>query len=176
MDRIDKIEVIPSKSSYSLDDTIHLLVKFSVQGKNRESFTEQNWTEAYNANDVSVKMKYEVHITSTGLRRQKLGKPIISYKKAAIFWTRNPKLVNPMKEKRVWVQVAKNFTPIIKLTEEEVRQELFDFEEDYTIKASELGKGTHKVRGNVQVSWQKHHFLDKNDVHSDILPVDIQVD
>lgn len=175
MEQIDKIDVTPSKESYSLDDTIHLMVKFSVRGKSRDSFTESNWTEAYNANDVSIKIKYEVHITSMGLRRQKLGKPIISYKKAAIFWTRNPKLVNPMKEKRVWVQVAKNFTPIIKLTEEEVRQELFDFEEDYTIKASELGAGTHKVRGNVHVSWQKHHFLDKNDVHGEILPIQVTV-
>lgn len=175
MDHIDKIDIVSPKESYSLDDTIHLMVKFSVRGKSRDSFTESNWTEAYNANDVSIKIKYEVHITSTGLRRQKLGKPIASYKKAAIFWTRNPKLVNPMKEKRVWVQVAKNFTPIIKLTGEEVRQELFDFEEDYAIKASELGTGTHKVRGSVQVSWQKHHFLDKNDVHGEILPVDITI-
>ena len=36
-----------------------------------------------------------------------------------------------MKEKRIWVQVAKNFEPFIRLTEEDVRQELFDFNEEF---------------------------------------------
>ena len=75
----------------------------------------------------------------------KLAKPVDTYRKASIFWTRNPKLVNPMKEKRIWVQVAKNFEPFIRLTEEEVRQELFDFDEKIIFKASELGTGNHTV-------------------------------
>ena len=174
MDHIDKIEVA-QKESYSPDETIHLKIKFSVQGRNRDAFNEANWTDAYNANDVAIKIKYEIQVTSGGLRRRKLGKPIKSYKKAAIFWTRNPKLVNPMKEKRVWVQLAKNFTPIIKLTEEEVRQELFDFEEDYAIKASELGVGIHKIRGSMRVSWQKHHFLEQAEVQGEIPPMTVVV-
>ena len=93
---------------------------------------------------------------SGGLRKHAVGKPVDSYRKAAIFWTRNPKLVNPHKEKRVWVQVAKNFKPIIRLSEEEVREELFDFDEKITFKASELGSGNHKIGAEAYASWQKH--------------------
>lgn len=168
MDSIEGVEVSVPKESYGAEETIRLKIKFSVRGDSRESFNEEGWTRSYNANDVAVKVKYAIKMISGGLRRKELGRPVSSYRKAAIFWTRNPKLVNPMKEKRVWVQVAKNFAPIIKLTEEEVRQEMFDFEEDYAIKASELGSGTHRVRGSVQVSWQKHHLLEQNSVQADI--------
>ena len=51
-----------------------------------------------------------------------------------------------MKDRRIWVQVAKNFEPFIRLSEEEVRQELFDFDEKFVFKASDLGKGKHKIK------------------------------
>ena len=167
-DHIAKVEVAVPQGEHTIQDTIRITVRFSVQGETREAFNEHNWTESYEANDVSVKIKYGMKLVTGGIRKRSLGKPVDSYRKAAIFWTRNPKLVNPMKEKRVWVQVAKNFTPIIRLTEEEVRQELFDFEEEYPIKASELGKGRHKIGGEVHVSWQKHRFMEKNSIRVDV--------
>lgn len=167
-DHIAKVELLVPKREYSQGEDIRMTIKFSVQGRTREAFTEKNWTESYNANDVAVKIKYGIKLASGGIRRKVIGRAIDSYRKAAIFWTRNPKLVNPMKEKRVWVQVAKNFTPIIRMTEEEVRQELFDFEEDYVIKASELGAGTHRVVGEVHVSWQKHHFMEQASVKGNV--------
>ena len=167
-DHIAKVEVAVPQGEHTIQDTIRITVRFSVQGETREAFNEYNWTESYEANDVSVKIKYGMKLVTGSIRKKSLGKPVDSYRKAAIFWTRNPKLVNPMKEKRVWVQVAKNFTPIIRLTEEEVRQELFDFEEEYPIKASELGKGRHKIGGEVHVSWQKHRFMEKNSIRVDV--------
>lgn len=167
-DHIAKMEMATPKEEYSRDEDIRLTVRFSIQGQTRDAFNEENWTASYNANDVAVKIKYGIKLVTGGIRKKVIGKPIDSYKKAAIFWTRNPKLVNPMKEKRVWVQVAKNFTPIIRMTEEDVRQELFDFKEDYVIKASELGTGTHKVGGEVHVSWQKHYFMEQATVKSGV--------
>lgn len=167
-DHIVKMEMAAPKEAYSRDEDIRLTVRFSIQGQTRDAFNEENWTASYNANDVAVKIKYGIKLVTGGIRKKVIGKPVDSYKKAAIFWTRNPKLVNPMKEKRVWVQVAKNFTPIIRMTEEDVRRELFDFEEDYVIKASELGAGIHKVGGEVHVSWQKHHFMEQATVKSGV--------
>ena len=137
-------------------------VRFSLAGAVREAFTEEGWTRAYEKYDNTLKLKYGVRLQAGGaLKRRTLGKEIDSYRKASIFWTRNPKLVNPMKDKRVWVQVAKNFRPVIRLTEEEVRQELFDFDERITFKASELGGagGTHAVSAEVRASWQKHDYI-----------------
>ena len=62
-----------------------------------------------------------------------------------------------MKKKRIWVQIAKNFEPYIKLTEEDVQKELIDFDEPIVLSASELGKGKHKIRAEVFASWNKHH-------------------
>jgi hypothetical protein len=80
-----------------------------------------------------------------------------------------------MKEKRVWVQVAKNFEPIIRLTEDEVRQELFDFEEKLTFKASELGSGKHKIGAEVFASWQKHHYTEPDNVKSSAKEIEIKI-
>ena len=168
VDHIAGVEVAVPQGEHTTQDTIRVTVRFSVQGNTRKAFNERNWTKSYEANDVSVKIKYGIRLVSGGIRKRSLGKPVDTYRKAAIFWTRNPKLVNPMKEKRVWVQVARNFTPIIRMTEEDVRQELFDFEEDYVVKASELGTGTHKVSGEVHVSWQKHYFMEQATVKSGV--------
>ena len=80
-----------------------------------------------------------------------------------------------MKEKRIWVQVAKNFEPIIKLTEEDVRKELFDFDEPVILNASDLGQGKHKVSADVFASWNKHAYVDKNEekTHSEEIEIEI---
>jgi len=158
--RIGGMELASSKEGYSEDETVAINVRFSVQGGVREAFNEKNWTDAYDKNDNLFKMKYGIRVTSGGFRKRELGTPVDSYRKASIFWTRNPKLVNPMKEKRVWVQVAKNFVPYVRLTEEEVRQELFDFDEELKFKASELGRGRHRVGAEASASWQKHEYID----------------
>ena len=162
--KISEILLVNGKEQYSSNDTIEINVQFSIEGDIRDAFTEENWTEAYNKNDVSFKLKYGVKLLSGGFRKKEIGKPVDTYRKAAIFWTRNPKLVNPMKDRRIWVQVAKNFEPFIRHTEEEVRQELFDFNEKILIKASELGPGKHKIGAEVFASWQKHEYTDSDSI------------
>jgi len=160
---ISNLNLVKDKDVYSIDDSITLNVKFSLNGEVRDAFNEKNWTEAYEKNDNQFKLKYGIKLVSSGLRKHDIIKPIDTYRKAAIFWTRNPKLVNPMKEKRIWVQVAKNFEPIIKLTEEDVQKELFDFDEPVILNASDLGKGKHKVGAEVFASWNKHTYIEKNE-------------
>lgn len=172
---ISDISLTKSKDEFSLDDDIDVDVKFSIQGDLREAFNEKNWTKAYNKNDNLFKLKYGVKLLSGGVRKREIGKPIDSYRKASIFWTRNPKLVNPMKKKRVWVQIAKNFEPFIRLTEEEVRQELFDFEEKIIFKASELGTGKHKIGAEAFVSWQKHDYTEPFSTKSHAGEIEINI-
>ena len=112
---------------------------------------------------------------SVPCRKKEIGKSIDTYRKAAIFWTRNPKLVNPMKDRRIWVQVAKNFEPFIRLTEEEVRQELFDFNEKFLIKASDLGPGKHKIAAEVFASWQKHDYTESGNIKNNSKELEITV-
>ena len=106
---ISDLELIKDKDDYTVDDDITVNVKFSLTGKVRDVFNEENWNIAYDKFDNQFKLKYGIKLVSGGLRKHNVGKPIDTYRKASIFWTRNPKLVNPMKERKIWVQVAKNF-------------------------------------------------------------------
>ncbi|KER07061.1 hypothetical protein AAA799E16_00226 [Marine Group I thaumarchaeote SCGC AAA799-E16] len=173
--KISEIKLVNSKDEYSSDENIEIHVQFSVEGDLRDAFNEENWTKAYNNNDVSFKMKYGVKLTSGGFRKKELGRTIDTYRKASIFWTRNPKLVNPMKDRRIWVQVAKNFEPFIRLSEEEVRQELFDFDEKFVFKASDLGQGKHKIGAEAFASWQKHDYTEPGSVKNNSTEIEIVI-
>jgi len=159
---ITDIEMLKDKEVYALNDRITINVKFSITGLLRDSFTEENWSKSYEKYDNVFKLKYGIKLNKSGLRKNSINE-IDTYRKASIFWTRNPKLVNAMKEKRVWVQVAKNFKPIIRLTEEEVREELFDFNEKIIVDAKEFGTGKHELNVEAQASWQKHDFIEKGE-------------
>ena len=174
--KISDLSLIKDKDGYTIDDSFTLNVKFSLNGQIRDVFNEKNWTDAYEKNDNQFKMKYGIKIVSNGLRKHDVVKPINTYRKASIFWTRNPKLVNPVKEKRIWVQVAKNFEPYIKLTEEDVQKELFDFNEPIILSASELGKGKHKISAEVFVSWYKHTYIEKNEIKMRSQEIEIEID
>ena len=158
MNGITDLRLTVPGDEISLGDQIKASVTFSITGDLRNSFTEEKWTAAYNKNDVAFKLKYGVKLQSHGFRRRTLGTPIDTYRKASIFWTRNPLLVNPMKDRRIWVQVAKNFKPYIRLTEDQVRAELLDFDEVLSFPASALGSGKHKISADVHASWQKHDY------------------
>ena len=164
--RFSDITLISEKAEYAADENIQITVEFAIEGGIRDAFNEEDWTRAYEANDVSFKLKYGAKLTGGGgFRRKTVGRPVDTYRKASIFWTRNPKLVNPMKDKRIWVQVAKNFEPYIRLSEEEVRSELFDFAEVFVIKPSELGgSGTHKIGAEAYASWQKHEYAESGSI------------
>ena len=172
---ISNLSLVRDKDVYAADDSITINVKFSLNGDIRNSFSEKNWTDAYEKNDNQFKLKYGIKLVSSGLRKHNVGKPIVTYRIASIFWTRNPKLVNPMKEKRIWVQIAKNFEPIIKLTEEDVQKELFDFDEPIILSASELGEGKHKISAEVFASWNKHQYTDGDKVKSQSKEIEIDI-
>ena len=173
---ISDLNLVKDKDVYASGDSITINVKFLLNGDVRNSFTEKNWTDAYEKNDNQFKLKYGIKLVSSGIRKHDIVKPIDTYRKASIFWTRNPKLVNPMKEKRVWVQVAKNFEPIIKLTEEDVQKELFDFDEQFILSASELGKGKHKIGAEVFASWNTHPYIEKNEEKVRSEEIEIEID
>ena len=176
VNEISNLRLVKDKDTYAVDDSITLNVKFSLSGDVRNAFNEKNWTDAYAKNDNQFKLKYGIKLVSSGLRKHDIAKPIDTYRKASIFWTRNPKLVNPMKEKRIWGQVAKNFEPIIKLTEEDVQKELFDFDEPIILSASDLGKGTHKVGAEVFASWYTHTYIEKNEAKMHSEEIEIEID
>ena len=87
---ISNLRLVKDKDAYSVNDSITLNVKFSLSGEMRDVFNEKNWTDAYDKNDNQFKLKYGIKLVSSGLRKHDVAKPIDTYRKASIFWTRNP--------------------------------------------------------------------------------------
>ena len=65
---ISEIKLETSEEEFSSDDNVTVNVRFSVMGNLRESFTEKNWTQAYERNDNTFKLKYGVKLLKSGLR------------------------------------------------------------------------------------------------------------
>src|SRR3712207_9395693 len=92
-------------------------------------------------------MKIEIDLKS-GRRRIALIKLV---RKAALFWTRNPKIPY-----RIWVSIVKDDTPFYPLTEEEAKSLLFDVNKVIELKGSDFNSGAHRLYTDIKVSWGKH--------------------
>ncbi|MGI0060880.1 MAG: hypothetical protein ACREBA_00335 [Nitrosotalea sp.] len=171
---IDKVLLEKPADKCSVNDNIAINVKFSVTGGLREAFNEKNWERAYNKHDNVFKLKYGIKLYSGGLRKREIGKPLDTYKKVALFWTRNPKLTQ-MAEKKVWVQISKNFEPQIPMNQAEAQQLLLDFDEKIDIKCSDLGPGKHKIGAEVYVSWFKHDYVEEFDGKTNSKEIEIEI-
>ena len=170
---IGDISLEKTADKYSINDIITINVKFAVTGDLREAFTEKNWERAYNNHDNTLKLKYGVKLYSGGLRKHDLG-TLDTYKKAALFWTRNPKLTQ-MAEKKVWVQISKNFEPYIPINQADAQHSLLNFDERVQFKASDLGVGKHKLGAEVYVSWLKHDYTEPYDGNTSSKEIEIEI-
>lgn len=171
---ISGVSLGKSSDKPRIEDNITINVKFSITGAIREDFNERNWEKAYNNHDNTFKLKYGVKLHTGGLRKKEIGKPLDTYKKVALFWTRNPKLTQ-MAEKKVWVQISKNFEPLIPNSQSEAQQLFLDFDEKIQFNASELGVGKHKIGAEVYVSWYKHDYAEQFDETAHSKEIEIEV-
>jgi len=62
------VDLLKHKDEYSSNEDIIINVQFSLIGSLRESFTEENWTKAYNKNDNQFKLKYKKTMNLLALR------------------------------------------------------------------------------------------------------------
>lgn len=171
---IGNIELVKSNGEFKLNENVVINVKFSIMGALREAWNEKSWEKAYNKHDNAFKVKYGVKLYTGGLRKREIGKPQDTYRKAAIFWTRSPKLTQ-IAERKIWVQIAKNFEPFIPRTQTEAQEMLLDFDEKMEFSASELGEGKHKIGAEVFVSWLKHDYTESfsEKTHSEEIEIKI---
>src|SRR5919112_4098740 len=154
---IDSATLDKSQENVRPDQPLTLSLSFRIQGGIRDSFSQKNWERAYNKHDNGFLMKIEIDLRS-GRRRIAL---IRLMRKAALFWTRNPKI-----SYRVWVSIVKDDTPFYPLTEEEAKSLLFDVNKVIELRGSDLSSGTHKLYTDIRVSWGKHVYIQPNEIKS----------
>jgi hypothetical protein len=152
---IDSATLAKSQESVRPDQPLTLSLSFRIQGSVREAFSQKNWERAYNKHDKGFLMKIEIDLKS-GRRRITLIKLV---RKAALFWTRNPKIPY-----RIWVSIVRDDTPFYPFTEEEAKSLLFDVNKVIELKGSDLNSGTHKLYTDIRVSWGKHVYIQPNEI------------
>jgi hypothetical protein len=153
---IDSAILAKSQESVRPDQPLTLSLSFAIQGTIREAFSQKNWERAYNKHDKGFLMKIEIDLKSGRGRRIALIKLV---RKAALFWTRNPKIPY-----RIWVSIVKDDTPFYPLTEEEAKTLLFDVNKVIELNGSDLNSGTHKLYADIKVSWGKHVYTQPNEI------------
>ncbi len=152
---IDGATLSKSQMSVRPDQPLTLSLSFRIEGSIRDTFSQRNWERAYNKHDNGFLMKIEIDLKS-GRRRIALIKLV---RKAALFWTRNPKIPY-----RIWVTIIKDDTPFYPLTEEEAKSLLFDVNKVIELKGSDFDSGTHKIYTDIKVSWGKHVYTEPNEI------------
>jgi hypothetical protein len=140
-----------SQDSVKSDQPVTLSLSFKVDGEIRELFSQKNWERAYNKHDNGFRMTIEVDLKSG----RKTVMPIRFVRKAALFWTRNPRI-----SYRIWVSIVKDDAPFYPLTEEEAKSMLFDVNKVIELSGSDLVAGTHKLHADIRVSWGKHDYTE----------------
>jgi hypothetical protein len=80
-------------------------------------------------------------------------------RKAALFWTRNPKIPH-----RIWVSIVKDETPFYPLTIEEAQSLLFDVNKVIELSGSDLDSGSHRLHADIRVSWGKHDYTEATEI------------
>ena len=144
-----------SHDSMSADKPLTLNLSFKIEGAIREAFIQKNWEKAYNKHDNGFRMTIEVDVKSG----RKTVMPLKFVRKAALFWTRNPKIPH-----RIWVSIVKDETPHYPLAVEEAQSLLFDVNKVIEMSAGDLPSGAQKLSAEVRVHWGKHEYTEPEEV------------
>src|SRR5437867_1525612 len=144
-----------SHDSVKSGQPLTLSLSFKVDGAIRQAFSQKNWERAYNKHDNGFRMTTEVDLKSG----RKTIMPTRFVRKAALFWTRNPKIPY-----RIWVSILKDDAPFYPLAEEEAKSLLFDVNRVIELSGSDLDSGAQRLYADIRVSWGKHDYADPTEI------------
>ena len=153
---ISDIKVGSSHESIRSNEVLTLSLSFNIDGLIRENFSQKNWEKAYDKHDNGFRLTIFLDL--------KVGRNTVDkskfVRKAALFWTRNPKLSH-----RVWVSIIKDETPHYPLTIEEAKSLLFDVTKTMELDSNRLKEGKNEIYVSIKVSWGKHLYTDPIELH-----------
>jgi hypothetical protein len=153
---ISDIKVGSSHDSIRSNEVLTLSLSFNIDGLIRENFSQKNWERAYDKHDNGFRLTISLDL--------KVGRNTVDkskfVRKAALFWTRNPKLSH-----RVWVSIIKDETPHYPLTIEEAKSLLFDVTKTMELDSNKLREGKNEIYVSIKVSWGKHLYTDPIELH-----------
>ncbi len=172
--RMGPVHLVSDKKSYSMADTIHANASFGIVGGLREAFHPDVWTVAWEDFDKILRFTFRVNLRSQGrLQSRDLSKNKKEVRKASFYWSRDPDLPY-----RIWAMIVPEDggLPKIPMNVEDAKAKMLDFEKEFTVRASELGPGTHRLVAEAKGKWGRKSFIEKGEVASKSKPLVIQIE
>jgi hypothetical protein len=171
--RIGSVQLLTDKKSYSSSDTIHANASFRIVGGLREAFHPDVWTVAWEDFDKILRLTMKMEVKALGgLRSRKVAEVKKTVRRASFYWSRDPDLPY-----RIWAMIVPETggPPIIPHSVEDAKARMLDVEKEFTISASSLGLGKHKLVAEVTGKWGRRSFIEKGQVSFHSKPVVIEI-
>jgi hypothetical protein len=168
---LSDLRVIPDKGKFSLDEEVGVALGFRVVGGLRESFTPDVWTMAWEDNDKLVRLMMDCSLS--GGPGKKLATTGREVRRARFYWSRDPDLPY-----RIWAAIVheEGGGPIIPVGVEDARSKFLDVVKRLDFPAKSLGRGTHRLVGDVRVAWGRRTYLEKGSASGKTKPVEIKIE
>ena len=170
---ISGMKLVPSSNWVKMNEPLTLDLQFKVEGRIREVFNQQKWTDAYNKHDTVFRVKYVIRVQTGSVKKRDIVEPIKFVRKASFYWSRNPKLPPPPPNKKVWAMMVLDDRPSLPESVEQAKSLIFDVKRPIELMGSSIGKGKHKLVAHVSASWGKHLFTEKMEVDAKSNEVEI---
>ncbi len=172
--KISGLQVSADKRSYSAKETVKANVTFKFVGGLREAFHPDVWTVAWEDFDKIMRLTLRVSLRlQGGLRSRPLAVIRKQVRRASFYWSRDPDLPY-----RIWAMIVPEDggPPKIPLNVEDAKSKMLDVEKEFSIPASALGVGRHKLVAEVQGKWGRRSFIEKGQAASKSKPLVIEVE
>jgi hypothetical protein len=163
---ISDLKLSPSSNRIRLDEPLRLDLHFKVDGRIREIFNQETWTDAYNSHDTAFLIKYVIRIQAGSLKKRDVVEPVKFVRKASFYWSRNPKLPPPPPEKKIWAMVVVDDAPNLPDTVEDAKALLLDVNQSIELMGSNIGRGTQKLIAYVTASWGRHPYTEPIEIEA----------
>jgi len=170
---ISGTKLMPSVSRVKINEPLTLDLQFKVDGRIREVFNQQIWTDAYNKHDSVFRMKYAIKVQTGSVKKRDVVEPIKFVRKASFYWSRNPKLPPLPPSKKIWAMIVIDDRPNLPDSVEQARSLIFDIKRSIELIGSSIGKGKHKLVARVSASWGRHLFTEPMEVEAKSNTVEI---
>ena len=172
--RLSPVQIEADKRIYSVSDSVHAKVSFKLVGGLREAFHPDVWTLAWEDFDKILRLTLRTSVRSRGgVLPRKVAEGKKEVRRASFYWSRDPDLPY-----RIWVMVVPEDggPPKIPSNVEDAKSKMLDVDKEFSIPASSLGVGKHKLIAEVSGKWGRRSFIEKGMVNSKSQPLVIQVE
>jgi len=172
--RIDSVLLTSDKKAYSPKEEIMLSVGFRVLGGLREAFHPDVWTVAWEDFDKILRLTMRMGVKSQGgIRPRKVAELKKAVRRASFYWSRDPDLPY-----RIWAMIVPETggPPIIPRSVEDAKAKMLDVDREFSIPASSLGPGKHRLVADVAAKWGRRSFIEKGQVSARSRPLVIEIE